>query len=457
MFIEKVKSEGLAHLSYLVGGGAEAAVVDPRRDCECYVELASRHGCRITTIFETHRNEDLVSGAPALARLTGATVYHGPNPDGDVVYAETMREGDRFRLGALELRVLETPGHTYDSVSLAVYDCDAGDTAVGVFTGDALFIGDVGRTDFYPDRREEVAGLLYDSLGKLVALGDQAIVYPAHGAGSVCGDNMADREFSTIGHERLHNPMLRCKDRRSFVKAKLDEHHDQPPYFRRMEHLNLVGGEPASRTLVPPALSLEAFEELSPGAAIVDVRGIAGYLGAHVPDSLAMPADMVPAFAGWLLEPDQSLVLVADDAEQAELVARHLARIGYDHVHGYLAPSLTGWAARARPFRSVSVVDVDEVRRRVERSGSDWTLLDVRSRSEVEAGRIEGAKHIYVGELPSRLDELDRAGHYTVMCASGARATIAASVLLRAGFTQIDVFLGSMGAWRASKDSREAA
>ncbi|MEX0758212.1 MAG: MBL fold metallo-hydrolase, partial [Tistlia sp.] len=249
MFVEKIKTEGLAHLSYVIGDGGEAAVVDPRRDCELYVELAHARGCRIAHVFETHRNEDLVSGAPILAAMTGAEVHHGPNPERPVVYADTVREGRRFTFGKLELAVLETPGHTDDSLSFALYDADFGSEPVGVFTGDALFIGDVGRTDFYPDRAAEVAGLLFDSLRKLEALGDQAILYPAHGAGSVCGDAMADREFSTIGYERRNNPMFALQDRDAFVEKKLNEHHYQPPYFRLMERLNMEGGEAVRRVL----------------------------------------------------------------------------------------------------------------------------------------------------------------------------------------------------------------
>ncbi|SLN25417.1 MBL fold metallo-hydrolase [Oceanibacterium hippocampi] len=450
MFIEKVKSDGLAHLSYLLGDGGVAAVIDPRRDCEIYVEKARALGCRITRVFETHRNEDLVSGAPILARLTGATVHHGPNPDGAVRYAETVREGDDFTFGKLRLKVVETPGHTDDSLSFAVFDTDFGDQPVGVFTGDALFVGDVGRTDFYPDRAEEVAGLLFDSLRKITALGDQAIVYPAHGAGSVCGDNMADREFSTIGYERQSNPMLRIADRETFVARKVAEHHDQPPYFRRMERLNLEGGTAMNRVVTPPSLDLATFVECSGKAVTIDVRGVAAFLGAHFPDSLAIPDDMVPAFAGWLLDPEQDLMLVATDAAQAETAARHLARIGYDRVTGFLAAAPTGWAANGRPFRSVAAVDVGEVARRVADGPDGWTLLDVRDDAEFDADSVEGARHVYVGKLPTELDGLEKDRHYTVMCASGARATIAASVLLRAGFTKVDVFLGSMGAWRSA-------
>ena len=171
MLLEKIKTEGLAHLSYLVGSKGQAAVIDPRRDCEIYVDIARTHGLEITHIFETHRNEDLISGAPILADWTGATVYHGPNADGDVQYAQTTRDGDRYEIGSLSIEILETPGHTDDHLAFALYDSEYTVGAVGVFSGDALFVGDVGRTDFYPHRAEEVAGLLYDSLQKILRLG----------------------------------------------------------------------------------------------------------------------------------------------------------------------------------------------------------------------------------------------------------------------------------------------
>lgn len=448
MFVEKVKSDGLAHLSYIIGDGRSAAVVDPRRDCQVYVDLASRQGAHITHIFETHRNEDLVSGAPVLADWTGAGVYHGPNAAGNVAYAETVADGAEFRLNGLRLQVLETPGHTDDSLSIAVFDDEFDEEAIGVFSGDALFVGDVGRTDFYPDRAEEVAGLLFDSLKRICALGDQAILWPAHGAGSVCGDSMADREFSTIGHERINNPMLRIRRRDEFIERKLAEHHDQPPYFRHVERLNLEGCEAVSQPIAPRPLSPSELPDEGRHI-LLDVRGVTDFLSAHIPGSLAIPDDMLSAFAGWLLEPDQPLILVATSAQQAAAASRELARIGYDQVEGHLAMSLTEWAASGRPFASIPVVDVRKVSKRMN-SAEDWQLLDVRSEPEAANGILEGARNIYVGELPCRLHELDRNRAVSVMCASGARATIAASVLRREGFENADVFLGSYGAWKAA-------
>jgi len=448
MFIEKVKTEGLAHLSYVLGSEGEAAVIDPRRDVAGYAEMAAANGCRITRVFETHRNEDLLSGSASLARKTGASVHHGPNAAGEVRYAETVHEGDCFAIGKLELRVLETPGHTDDSLSFAVYDRDFGDEAFGVFTGDTLFVGDVGRTDFYPDRAEEVAGLMFDSLRSIEALGDQAVIYPAHGAGSVCGDAMAAREVSTIGYERSNNPRLRITDRDEFIAAKLAEQHETPPYFRYMERGNLAGADDVQGSLRPPALSAPAVKELGNDVVFVDVRSPSAFLGAHLPQSLSLPEDMISAFAGWFLEPDDSILLVADGPEQAADAAMHLARIGYDNVRGFVGPNLVAWAASGGDFNTIRVVDTDEVAERLVNAPADWTLLDVRSEREIEDDRIEPSTAVPIGELPRRMGELDAAGAFTVMCGSGARATVAASLLLRGGFARVDLFLGSLAAWK---------
>lgn len=449
MFVEKIKTPGLAHLSYVIGSGGVAAVVDPRRDVEVYIEIALAKDCRITHIFETHRNEDLISGAPVLAALTGADVHHGPNSAGNVRYADVVREGDEFAIGKAKLTVLETPGHTDDSLSFVLADTESGDDPVAVLTGDALFVGDVGRTDFYPDRAREVAGLLFDSLQKLLALGDQAVVFPAHGAGSVCGSGMADRELSTIGYERRNNPRLGIGDREQFIEAKLAEHHEQPPYFKRMEELNLSGASAMRRPPTPQPLTVDGMRAALSDSVPVDVRSTSAFLGAHLPGSLSLPAGMISAFAGWILDYDDQLVLIADDVEEAELAALHLGRIGFDRVVGYLAPSLPAWAATGESFGTLPVIGAEEVRQRKERALEDWVLLDVRGEDEVAAMQIEGSRHVYVGALPAEVAGLPKDKRYTVMCASGARATVAASILLRSGLEAVDLFLGSMGAWQS--------
>ncbi len=451
MFIKTFKSEGLSHLSYLVGNNGQAAVIDPRRDCEIYAEYAAKEGVRITHIFETHRNEDLISGSSILAKLTGADVFHGPNADGEVRYAKVTKENDEFEFSNLKLQVIETPGHTDDSISFVLYDTDFGKDAVAVFTGDALFVGDVGRTDFYPERAEEVAGMLYDSLQKLQDLGDQTLLYPAHGAGSVCGDKMADREFSSIGYERRNNPMLKISSRQSFIKKKLQEHHYQPPYFRQMEKLNLKGGTAVSRISTPTALTPAQFKDIEKDTISVDVRAISSFLGAHVPGSLSLPTSMISAFAGWFLKSNDSIVLVAASANEAATAAQHLSRIGYDNIAGYLAADMPQWSAQAEQFESLSVINLKEFKALRKNPPQNWHLLDVRGKTEVDNMPIEQAVHHYVGLIGKESKELDLAKHYTLMCGSGARATIAASVLMREGFTNVDVFLGSVGALMTDK------
>jgi len=449
MILEKIKTPGLSHLSYLVGSGGKAAVVDPRRDCECYVELAREAGLEITHIFETHRNEDLVSGAPILKALTGARVLHGPNAAREVVYADTVREGDEFAIGQLTIRVLETPGHTDDHLAFVLSDTAYPEGSVGVFTGDALFVGDVGRTDFYPDRKREVAGLLYDSLQKILALGDHVILYPAHGAGSVCGSGMAEREFSTLGHERANNPRLQFASREAFIDFKVAENHYQPPYFGLMERLNLEGGDPGPRVPRPKRLSLAELESAAPDH-IVDIREPLAYASGHLPGSMNLPVSMISAFAGWFIREGETVGLVGSGEDQLEAALTHLVRIALDNVVGGYVGVVPA-AAQGRKMDAIPMIATPEVAERVAHPADDWTLLDVRDADERAKSSIDGSQHIYVGELNTRWKDLDRSRHYTLMCASGMRATVAAGWLASRGFDRLDVYLGSMGAWKAAR------
>lgn len=458
MLLEKIKTPGLAHLSYLLGSGGQAAVIDPRRDCAIYVEKARAAGLEITHIFETHRNEDLVSGAPILANMTGATVFHGPNPEQPIVYAQTVYEGDCFAIGQLEIRVLETPGHTDDHLAYAVFDSAYPDKAVGVFTGDTLFVGDVGRTDFYPSRRREVAGLLYDSLQKILALGDQAIIYPAHGAGSVCGSGMAEREFSSVGHERLNNPRLQITDRDAFIDAKINENHYQPPYFRLMERLNMQGGDAPPAIMRPRNLTLSQFKDIDADH-IIDIRETMAYASGHFLGSLSLPVSMIPAFVGWFVGEGERIVLVAADETQLATAMAHLVRVALDDVvGGYVG--VVAAAKQGERLQQIPMIDTHEVNKRLNDNDTgidqkNWVLLDVRDADERAAHAIEGSEHIYVGHLNERWQALDKHRHYTLMCASGARATVAAGWLASQGFDNLDIYLGGMEAWRHAKDTAE--
>ena len=446
MRLEKIKTPGLAHLSYFLSADGEAAVIDPRRDIDVYLDLARANDAIIKHVFETHRNEDLVSGAPLIKQATGAEVWHGPNPEQAIRYAKTTHEGEVFQIGGASLKVLETPGHTDDSLSYVLYDKSFDEGSVGVFTGDALFIGDVGRTDFYPHRKRDVAGLLFDSLQKLLALGDQCLVYPAHGAGSVCGTGMADREFSSIGHERKNNPRLQIAERDAFIDAKVDEHHYIPPYFELMEQCNMLGAQAAPPAPLPcaPATLFDPGENIC-----LDVRGIFDFAGGHRAGALCIPDDMIAAFAGWFLNVDQASLIVARDQTQALNAATTLQRIGFDRIGGYIAGVMPLGVSNG-PLETIDFVDTETVASRVNNPPNGWTLLDVRAIDEYEAGYIEGSRHAYVGELPESADNIDPESPVTVMCGTGARATIAASVLRRRGFADVDVYIGSMKAWKSA-------
>ncbi|MGB5482904.1 MBL fold metallo-hydrolase [Parasphingorhabdus sp.] len=448
MLLKKIKTPGLSHLSYLIGSGGKAAVIDPRRDCDIYVELARAEGLEITHIFETHRNEDLVSGAPILSNMTNAKVFHGPNAESEVVYATTCREGDRFDIGQLTIEIIETPGHTDDHIAFALYDTEYPDGAVGVFTGDALFVGDVGRTDFYPDRKREVAGLLFDSLQKILSLGDQALIYPAHGAGSVCGSGMAEREFSTVGHERRNNPRLQIDSRDEFIEAKINENHYQPPYFRLMERLNLEGGAPAPRVARPTNLSLSELDGCS-ATHLVDVRDPMAYASGHLPGSMNLPVGMISAFAGWFIGEEDSMILIGSDESQLATATEHLVRIALDDIIGGYTGVVPA-AAAGKSMNQIPMIETGEVKKRLKKDQRDWTLLDVRDADERSEVAIDGSQHIYVGELNQRWKDLDKSRRYTLMCASGMRATVAAGWLASRGFVKLDIYLGSMGAWKAS-------
>ena len=449
MLIEKIKTPGLAHLSYLIGSGNQAAVIDPRRDCEIYIDLARKNGFEITHIFETHRNEDLISGAPILAAWTSAKVYHGPNADGEVEYASIIKDGETFEIGDLVIKAMETPGHTNDHLAYALFDNNYSDGAVGVFSGDALFVGDVGRTDFYPDRAEEVAGLLYDSLQKILSLGDQAILYPAHGAGSVCGSGMADREFSTLGHERLNNPRLNMESRVAFIEAKINETHYVPPYFSLMEKLNLEGGSETGRASFPRILTLDELEKCNADH-FIDIRSPASFAAAHFPTSFLIPEAMLPAFAGWFVRDGDSVALIADDENQLSGALEHLRRIGLDDILGGYT-GIVNAAANGKKLGSIPMVDTAIVKKRIGDREANWKLLDVRAQDEVDKFQIGAAQHIYLGHLNECWKEFDANQSYTIMCASGMRASIGASWLKRNGIENVDIYIGSAGAWKSTQ------
>jgi hydroxyacylglutathione hydrolase len=305
----------------------------------------------------------------------------------------------------------------------------------------------VGRTDFFPDRAEEVAGMLYDSIfEKLLPLGDHVLLWPAHGAGSVCGSGMADRNFSTIGYERKHNPVLQKTDRDEFIRFKTSEDHFQPPYFRQMEKYNLEGAPPLDELPRPRPVSADQFAQAADdGMQVVDVRSPEAFAGAHVPDSFSLPLGMLPAFAGMFLDYEKPLGLVVEDESQIDDAVRGLIRIGYDRVEAFLAGGLHAWETSGRPYESVGAIHVADVEKRLD-DGDGFTLLDVRSKEEFDSGHLRNALNIYLGDLPSQLDRIPKQRPVTTFCGSGQRAMIAAALLRRHGIEPVEDCLGSMSA-----------
>ncbi|QHN07905.1 rhodanese-like domain-containing protein [Methanothermobacter sp. THM-2] len=438
MIFEIIKSEGLSHNSYFLASGGEAAVVDPRRDVDVYLELAEKNSVNIRYIFETHRNEDYTIGSMELARYVDAEILHGANLD--FRYGTSVVEGDTFRLGNLELEVLETPGHTYESISVAVRDRSVSDDYLMVFVGDVLFAGETGRVDFFgPEKIPETAGLLYDSMHeKILPLGDHVVVCPAHGAGSVCGADIRDMDTTTVGYERLTNPYLQM-GRDEFIEHKMSERLYTPPYFRRMEENNLRGAPVDNPHL--EALPVPDFRELlNEGAQVVDVRNPTSFSSGHIPGSLNIWQDGFAAFAGYFLNYDDP-VLVVDDGRGVESVRRSLIRLGYDNMAGYLAGGFPSWYMAGLEFNALRAMSVHELR---ELRG-DLFLLDVRKITDRERFYIEGSEHIWVGDLPDNIDMIPEKG-VVIYCDSGYKSTIAASILERHGFNATTV-LGGIGAW----------
>jgi hydroxyacylglutathione hydrolase len=453
VIFERVKTPGLAHVAYVLGDPDAAIVVDPRRDVDAYVRLARQHDLTIKFVLETHRQEDFEIGSAELARITGARIVSLDHPlfgHSDI----RLRDGEQLTAGTLTIRALHTPGHTPESTCYAVFLEDAPQRAWGVFTGDTLFVGEAGRTDLAdPKRTSENAGLLYDAIhAKLAPLGDQTLLWPAHGAGSVCGGNIADRDHSTIGLERVTNPAF-TTTRAEFAAAKLAERIPRPPYFALMEKVNLRGGRPvATPAAEVPLLQADRFAAESKQGVVFDAREPEAFAGGHIPGSYGLWFDGIAVFAGWLADEGTSVYLVLDELDQLEDAVLMLARLGVDQVRGVLAGGFGAWREAGLPIARSGTVSAKELAA----SRDDTLVLDVRDDAEFEEeGHIPGALHLYVGYLDRHLDRLRRelrsANKVTLVCSVGHRAGLAASILQRHGVDEVQNLLGGMTAWEELK------
>ena len=444
MLFQRFESKGLAHYSYIIGAGNRAVVIDPRRDCDVYIDAAMSAGYAITHILETHRNEDYVVGSQELAARTGAEILHSAYDELDYGYGGRIAEGESLRIGQLQLEPIHTPGHTLGHMSYLLREGTGAPWVV--LTGDALFAGDVGRTDFYGKKRlEEMTGLLYDSIfDKLLPLGDGVIVAPAHGSGSACGAAIAERPWTTIGLERRLNPKLQYRSKGDFVRheARMLEY---PPYFRMMEKLNLEGPPAACGLAVPQPLSALAFFERSKEAIVLDTRMELAFASAHVPGSISIWQDGLPGWAGWFLPYDKPILLVSDAADVSSQVW-DLRRIGYDRVEGYLGQGMVAWHSAGLRSESVPTVTVQELCQRLDQEQTVW-ILDVRSDAEVEQSPIPSAHHIHLSQIVERMADVPTDRPIYIFCGTGLRSTVAASLLKRSGWDNLTVVLGGLSGW----------
>lgn len=462
---------GLAIASYLVGDekSGEAAVIDPTRDVAEYVEFARKHDLHIRHIIETHVHADFVCGSRELKARLGdelgdeATIHcssYGSFGDQDWTqpYADRhVTERDSIEFGKLRLGFEHTPGHTPEHISVLLYDQSrSADTPWLMFTGDFVFVGDVGRPDLLGEEaRQQLAHELYVSVfDRISDLPDITEVFPAHGAGSLCGKAIGSRRSSTLGFERRFSPALQRKPEEQWVQDLLENMPLSPPYFKRMKQVNregaaIIGPELPGRTRWS---AQQVHERVCEKCLILDVRSKEAFAADHIPEAINIPfGSNLPTWAGWVLPYDRPILLVVEQPAQLDEVITHLLRVGFDDVQGLLEGGIDAWETAGLPLATLSTLSVHELDRQLRQTGkSRPNVLDVRTESEWNAGHIEGAMHIHGGKLQENFEKVPRDRPVNVICGSGYRASIAASFLQRNGFDSVANVLGGMSAWKAA-------
>ncbi|BBY74622.1 MBL fold hydrolase [Mycolicibacterium parafortuitum] len=449
----------LSHASYLVADETtgRAVVVDPQRDIAEYLADAEANGYTIELVIETHFHADFLSGHLELAEATGAKIVYSSVAETEF---ESMgvADGERYSLGDVTLEFRHTPGHTPESMSIVVYEHVGDEVPYGVLTGDALFIGDVGRPDLLASigfTREELAEKLYDSLhDKLMTLPDATRVFPAHGAGSACGKNLSTELSSTMGEQKATNYALRAPDKATFMALVTEGQPPAPAYFVYNAVLNRKGRELLDETKMPEAMTYEQVRDaMAGGAILVDGRGPEEFALGHLRGAINIGLEgRYAEFAGSVVPTDVDIVLFTEPGAELEAKTR-LARIGFDRVIGYLENPFEAMFDHRDDVQMASRLTAQAFDERAA-ALSDLQIVDVRNPGEVEAGAIPHAVSIPVGQLPSRLDELDPAKPTVVYCAGGYRSSVAASLLRHNGFADVSDILGGYGAW---DDARQSA
>lgn len=461
MHLESVHTPGLSVATHLVGDASAevAAVIDPTRDVRTLIDAAAAAGLTITHILETHVHADFVSGARELkAALNGTPEIVCSGLGGDEwtpKYADrVVGDGESVELGSVRLDAIHTPGHTPEHVTWAAFDtARSSDRPTTLFTGDFLFVGDVGRPDLLgEEEQKKLAHALYESLFDRVAgLPDFAEALPSHGAGSLCGKSMGGKRTSTLGYERAFNASLRRRPEEEWVADLMDGMPLSPPYFKRMKRVNVegpavLGPEPRGRRALSAAEVREAGDEV----VLLDVRPKEAFAAGHVPGCINIPAGQnLSTWAGWVVPYDRPVRLIGPDVNSVGDVVADLERIGFDEVRGYLRDGIGAWETAGLPLERVGTCSVHELNERL--SGGDApAVLDVRTDSEWEGGHIAGATHRHAGLLPDGPPDLSKDRPVAVVCGSGYRASVACSLLRRQEFTDVTNVLGGMSAWNAA-------
>ena len=448
MFFTRLKASGLGQNSYMLGcGNGICVVIDPRRDIDEYLEIARNNNLSIRYIFETHRQEDFEFGSRSLAQATGAQVVTGKHElfgQSDV----RLENGQKLTIENLHVVAYETPGHTPESMIYAVFPEDAGRKCWGIFTGDTIFVSETGRTDLSdPTKTHENALVLYDAIHEKIApLGDQAIIFPAHGSGSACGGKISDRNESTLGVEKETNLVFQLS-REEFAKHKVAEKIPRPPYFTHMEKVNLLGGRPLRHENKVRMLQPIDFETKMGGGLVIDCRSPEAFAGEHIPLSYNIWLQGLPAFAGWIADEATAIYLVLDDSQHIPEAVTSLGRIGIDRVEGILAGGIEAWQNQGLPIEMMRTIGAKQCADDIKKKGMH--VLDVRDDNEREEKHIPGSLHTFVGYLEGDIPQLPKEDKLVVHCSVGHRAGLAASILKRNGFTNVYNLLGGIQAWEA--------
>lgn len=454
MYLEQFFVDGLGCASYLVGceGSGVAAVIDPDRDVEKYLTAAADHGLTITHIIETHLHADHVSGNTELADRTGASIYLHEGANAEFEH-ETLTEGDSIKLGNVYLQVRHTPGHTPESVTLLVTDKTRADDPWMALTGDTLFVGDIGRPDLVGiEAAKELAGHMYESLHEeILPLPDGVMIYPGHGAGSLCGKSIGAVRSSTIGFERQFNPALAPREYDEFVTFAISDLPEQPGNHTRIKQMNRRGPRPLG-TVEPRPLTVQAaVDQFRMGAALLDLRDKESFRREHIPGSVHLEADdQLSNRVGFVMPPNIPIVLLLNDPADYRRVVYSLARVGYDTVAGYLADSLDVWQAMGLPVTSGDVQDIqpDELHELLQSgNGERPVVVDVREPWEFDQGHVPGAILMPLGEVSRKVDDLDPTQPVAVICATGSRSQSAAALFGQKGFETVYNVVGGTMRW----------